>query len=145
MNTDRGHTLIELMVAMVILGILSSIALVVFSGAPQKARDVQIQSDLRDVAGKIQAYAAQHGYPPDANPGIEPAPGITFPQREGRILDYDRSSPTDNIPCFNGRRWVKILSYPSTGRTDDYTNPGAIGEWTRTGNDWALTLSVGEC
>ena len=137
-SRHSGHTLPELLAVLAIIAILSAFSISYSFAQIQKARDVQIQSDLREVAIDIQVYAAHYGYPPDANPGIVPATEITFPVEQGRILDWD-------LFCVNGVRWAKVLSYPMAGRTDDYSQPGAIGEWTHTGKDWALTLWIGKC
>ncbi len=141
-----GFSLPELLAVMAIISILAALAIAATTSAIDRARDVQIQTDLRAVAIDVYAYADKaSGYPPDAPPGIEPAPDIHFPVEPGRIIDYDRSSNSDPIPCYNGQWWAKIVSYPESGRTDDFSKPGAIGSWTHTGQDWALTLWVGKC
>lgn len=137
-NKSSGFTLAEVLIVIFIIGILAAIAIPSLLNQIEKARDVQIQSDLRKLAIDLQEYAAHYGYPNDANPGVEPVPEITFPVEPGRTIDYDRF-------CVGNVRWVKILSYPANGRIDDYQKPGAIGEWTRTGKDWARTLWVGKC
>jgi prepilin-type N-terminal cleavage/methylation domain-containing protein len=54
LNDNKGFTLIELMVAIAIIGILSSVALVSFSSATKSANDAKIKSGL---ASAIQDMA----------------------------------------------------------------------------------------
>lgn len=54
-KTDRGFTLIELMVVVAIMGILVSIAITGFLGAQQKAADKAAQSDAVNAAILLRA------------------------------------------------------------------------------------------
>jgi prepilin-type N-terminal cleavage/methylation domain-containing protein len=140
-DSTAGYSMIEVLVVVMMIGILSAIALATYFNLVERARDVQVQTDLREIAIDLQNYAAYHGYPPDTEPGIEPGsdqldPQIYFPKRDDRVIDYDYF-------CVANVRWAKIISYVK--RNDDHRKPGAIGEWTRTGKDWALTLWIGKC
>ena len=56
----RGFTIVELLVVMVIIGILASITIVVYSGIQAKARDVSVLSDLDRMAGVQANYGLKH-------------------------------------------------------------------------------------
>lgn len=63
---DRGFTLIELMVVLAVLGILTAIALALYTEATASARVAKAAADVRTVAGAVAAYAAHMGAPPAA-------------------------------------------------------------------------------
>ncbi|PIP29608.1 hypothetical protein COX27_00465 [Candidatus Kuenenbacteria bacterium CG23_combo_of_CG06-09_8_20_14_all_36_9] len=57
----NGFTLIELLVVIAIIGLLSTIAMVAFNNARQKARDARRLGDLRQLATAIQLLADDQG------------------------------------------------------------------------------------
>ena len=56
-DQDGGFTLIELLVVVGILGILAAIAVPVFLNQRQKGYESQVQSNLKNAAQAIEAYA----------------------------------------------------------------------------------------
>jgi prepilin-type N-terminal cleavage/methylation domain-containing protein len=67
-NNDKGFTLIELLVVVLIIGILAAIAIPVFLGQQNQAKDAAIQSDLGNAKIAMISYAT-------ANSGNYPAAG----------------------------------------------------------------------
>jgi prepilin-type N-terminal cleavage/methylation domain-containing protein len=63
---DRGFTLIEILIVIVILGILASIVIPQFSNAAHSARENTLKDDLRYLRTQIVVFKAQHR---DAAPG----------------------------------------------------------------------------
>lgn len=55
--TRKGFTLIELLIVIVIIGILSSLALVSFTNSQRQARDVKRRADLKEYTNVLQNYA----------------------------------------------------------------------------------------
>jgi len=53
----RGFTVIELIIVVVVIGILAGIALVVYPGYQQRARDNERKSDVQQIASALSAYA----------------------------------------------------------------------------------------
>lgn len=70
---QKGFTIVELLIVIVIIGILAMLVLNTFSGAQQKARDTERQTDANSVAKQLEAYYAEKGgYPTFAQFGTTP-------------------------------------------------------------------------
>ena len=70
MKNQKGFTLVELMVVMVILGILAALGLGSFRSSQMKGRDNQRKGELRSVAAAFELYYNDYGtYPNDNGSG----------------------------------------------------------------------------
>ena len=135
-KTVSGFTLVEMLVVMLLIATLAAIAWISWYSVVQNARLVQQKTDLNYLVFQVQKYRIEHGfYPPDADPGISPDREITFSVRPGYIYDYDHFTA-------NCQEFVKVSAYPTSGRQDDFLNPGIIGEWLRHGKTLSLTVNI---
>ncbi len=66
-RNEKGFTLIELMVVILIIGILVAIAVPIFNNARASAWQRTCQANLRTIDGALQTWAADH-------------PGTNYPQ-----------------------------------------------------------------
>ncbi len=67
-QTQKGFTIVELLIVIVVIGILAAITIVAYNGIQQRARNASIASDLRNVANQFEAIKAQDGSYPNAVP-----------------------------------------------------------------------------
>jgi general secretion pathway protein G len=64
LKRDRGFTIVELLIVIVVIGILATLVIVTFTGIQQRARNTQRQTDINAIQGQIAAYYADEGaYP----------------------------------------------------------------------------------
>src|SRR5579864_1023103 len=63
-KNNRGFTIVELLIVIVVIGILAALVIVTYNGIQQKARDTQRKTDIDALASHAEAYNAQTGYYP---------------------------------------------------------------------------------
>ncbi len=67
-KNQRGFTIVELLIVIVVIGILAALVITTFNGIQQKGRDTERQTDIKALHGQLEAYYAQNGrYPTLAN------------------------------------------------------------------------------
>jgi len=64
-SNQKGFTIVELLIVIVVIGILAALVITTFTGIQQKARDTERTTDIKALHGQIEAYYAQNGYYPD--------------------------------------------------------------------------------
>ena len=67
LQASRGFTLVELMIAVGIIGLLASISLVNVNSIRAKARDSKRLADIKEVQKGLEAYYVNNGYYPFAS------------------------------------------------------------------------------
>jgi general secretion pathway protein G len=64
LKQQKGFTIVELLIVIVVIGILATLVIVTFTGIQQKARNSQRQTDINAVDSHVEAFFAQYGYYP---------------------------------------------------------------------------------
>ncbi|NMA14813.1 MAG: type II secretion system major pseudopilin GspG [Clostridia bacterium] len=73
MKSDKGFTLIELMVVVIILGILAAVAIPRFTGRTEKAKENAAYADLKAISNALELYYFdEDAYPNDNGSGELP-------------------------------------------------------------------------
>ncbi|MBP9852499.1 prepilin-type N-terminal cleavage/methylation domain-containing protein [Candidatus Saccharibacteria bacterium] len=67
-NKSKGFTIVELLIVIIVIGILATLVIALFTSAKKKARDSQRQTDVVALQGYIEGFYAEEGkYPTLAN------------------------------------------------------------------------------
>ena len=72
---DKGFTLVELMIVVVIIGILIAIAIPVYNSIQSRAEQRACDANVRTILSQIEVYKAQNG---GAHPGADATTFGTF-------------------------------------------------------------------
>ena len=104
---QRGFTIVELLIVIVVIAILASITIVAYSGTQARAKDSVRKNDLVELAKATQLYAADKGDFAEANCGSAGSGWLPS--------DYDGAGPAISINAclINGGYLSKELRDPS--------------------------------
>lgn len=64
LKKQKGFTIVELLIVIVVIGILATLVIVTFTGIQKKARDSQRQTDINSLNGQIAAFYTNYGFYP---------------------------------------------------------------------------------
>ena len=65
-RNQRGFTLVELMIVVIIVGILAAVAIPMYQGATERAKASEAVAALGTIRGAMRVYYAEHGTYVDA-------------------------------------------------------------------------------
>jgi general secretion pathway protein G len=141
---NRGFTLIELMVVIVILGILAGLIVPRIMGRPEEARQAKARIQIESLETALKLYKLDNGSYPSTEQGlqalVEPPEVGNLPGRwrEGGYLEKGKvpKDPWDNeyvYLCPGAHDDYDIISYGADGepggegKNRDITSPVAAG------------------
>lgn len=112
MNQERGFSLIEMMVVVVILGILASLVVPKIINRPDEARAVKAKQDVLAIQNALDLYKLDNGFYPSMDQGLL------------ALIEKPNSSP---LPS-DWKQYLKSLPKDPWGHEYLYLNPGEHSE-----------------
>lgn len=112
MKTQRGFSLIEIMVVVVILGILAAIVVPKLMSRPDEARVVKAKQDVLAIQSALDLYKLDNGNYPTTDQGLM------------ALVEKPSTSPTPQ----DWKPYLKSLPKDPWGREYLYLNPGEHGD-----------------
>ncbi|HEU0205695.1 MAG TPA: prepilin-type N-terminal cleavage/methylation domain-containing protein [Pseudolysinimonas sp.] len=97
---EKGFTLIELLVVVIIIGILAAIAIPVYIGVQNNAKDSATKSDIENAKTAVVAYYTANGSYPTGLGSLS-AEGYPGPS-VGDTLSYTAPAATSTTFCIAG-------------------------------------------
>lgn len=121
---QRGFTIVELLIVIVVIAILAAISIVAYTGMQNRAHDSAVQSDLRATLGKILEYQAIHG-------GLPPTAVDTRAAIWGPIVQATKNSYHDGnsyIYCANASTDLAVIVGRSKSGSGFYAGTRGSGK-----------------
>ncbi len=87
LSAQKGFTLIELMVVIVILGILATFIMPRIMGRPEEARRMAAKAQIRSLESALKLFKLDNGFYPTTEQGLE---ALVTPPATGQVTDHFR-------------------------------------------------------
>lgn len=115
LGNQKGFTLIEILVVVVILGILAGIVVPRLLGEPEKARRTKAQVQIRNFEEALASFKLDNGFFPSTEQGLQ---ALVEKPRTGKIPTHYRDK--GYIKKVPADPWGSSYIYLSPGIHDDY-------------------------
>jgi general secretion pathway protein G len=111
---QRGFTLIEIMVVVVIIGLLAAVVTQQLMGNVDKARIEKAKQDIHALESALDLYKLDN---------------LVYPSTEQGLQALVTKPADPNLTNYNEKGYVKRLSKDPWGNPYLYENPGSHGEY----------------
>lgn len=140
LQAERGFTIVELLIVVVVIAILAAISIVSYNGITTRANDSAAKAALSNVEKKAELYYAEfNGYPATA----------TAFQSAGATYNIDASGVGSAAPTSaNGKTMVQYVPCGTASTGTPAVHPGATVtyyEYAKSGTDKLTSKTIGTC
>ena len=140
MNDNRGFTLIEILLVVVIIGVLAAVIVPKFSGQSMKAKIVGTKASMAGIETMLDMFELDNGRFPSTEEGLEAL--LEEPDSEPALNNWDGPYGDRKETFLDGFRRPFIYESPGENNTEGYemysTGPDGkegtdddIDNWTR--------------